>query len=781
MQRAEGQCYSPGMRPLVLFLALPLLLPSAASTAQSAKYIDPLLGADGGGNVFVGPALPYGMAKPGPDTGNNASNAGWTSSGVLNGFSQTHVSGTGGAAKYGNVLVQPTVGSMEATDFSSPRRDERASAGYYAVTLDRFNVGTEITAARRTSVYRFTYPASDRSNLVFDVGHVLGSPKGGGQVVTASHANVLSPTEVVGSTSVIRGWNHQSVPYTVYFYALTDTPATSFGIWQDAIVRAGEKEENYTAPFPIEKPPSIGLPVSNGAYLSFATKEKQTVMLKIGISFVSIDQARRNALEEVPAFDFERTHREAAAAWDKAIAPIQLSGADDAELTKFSTAIYHTLLMPVDRAGENPLWMSNEPYYDDFYTLWDTFRSSNPLITLIDQKREVDIVRSLIETQQKEGFLPDGRSGNFTGTTQGGSNAEMVLADAYVKHLPSIDWGKAYAAVVKDAEVEPKDYIFEGRGDLEEWKQLGYLSIEGSGHAGPDRPGSRTMEYAANDYAIALMARGLKHPEDEKKYLARAAQWKNLWDRDAVDSTEGGYVKGFIWPRHRDGSWKTPFDSHLSGTWNQDNFYEGTTWTYSLYVPQDVRNLMALVGGKDALVRRLDLFFARGVSQGRNNRYDVGNEPGFLSPYLYNWAGAQSHTAFQVRAILAQSFKTGTRGIPGNDDSGAMSSFLVFNKLGIFPVAGQTTYLIGSPFFPRATLHLANGKTFTIVAKNVSETNLYIASARWNGVPYTRSWFTHDELMKGGTLTLEMTDKPTAWDTGLPPPSMSDPAPPSLL
>ena len=759
------------------FLALICAFCCASALAQSAKYIDPLLGADGGGNVFVGPVLPYGMVKAGPDTGKSTSNSGWTATGVLNGFSQTHVSGTGGSAKYGNVLVQPTTGAVEPMDSASSRAEERAAAGYYAVTLDRFHVQAEITAARRTAVYRFAYPAGQRANLLFDVGHVLVSKDPGGQIVTASSVKVLSATEVSGSTSAIRGWNAEPMPYTVFFYATVDTSAASWGTWQEGAVHAGEKEESYVAPFPVAKPPAVGLPVSNGAYLTFAAKEHQVVTLKVGISFVSVEQAKRNAETEVPGFDFERTHQEAVAAWDKACAPIRLTGASDAELTRFSTAIYHTLLMPVDRTGENPLWQSKEPYYDDFYTLWDTFRTSNPLITLMDQRREVDIVRSLIETQQREGYLPDGRSGNFTGVTQGGSDADMVLADAYLKHLPKIDWAKAYAGVVKDAEVQPKDYYFEGRGDLEEWKHLGYLSIEGSG---PDRPGSRHMEYAANDYAVALMARGLQHADDDRKYLARAAQWKNLWDANAVAHTEGGDVNGFIWPRHKDGSWKTPFDAHLAGTWHQDNFYEGTTWTYSLYVPQDVRGLMTLAGGKDAFVHRLDLFFAPAAAHGRNDRYDVGNEPGFLSPYLYNWAGRQDRTAYQVRTILAQSFRNGTKGIPGNDDSGAMSSFLVFNKLGIFPVAGQTTYLIGSPYFPRAELHLANGKTFTIVAKDVSDRNLYIASAKWNGAPYTRSWFTHDELMKGGTLTLQMTDKPTAWDSGLPPPSMSDPKPPSL-
>jgi predicted alpha-1,2-mannosidase len=631
--------------------------------------------------------------------------------------------------------------------------------------------------------------------------------------VTASHAEVLSATEVAGSTSAIRGWNGQDTPYTVFFYAVTDTPATAYGTWQETQVQAGSRTEDYAVPQLQSLPKEADAMASNGAYLSFATRAKQSVQVKIGISYISVAQAKQNALAEVRGFDFDGTRRAAVAAWDKALAPIQVTGASDAELAKLSTALYHCMLMPVDLTGENPMWTSAAPNYGDFYTLWDTFRSSNPLLTLIDQEHEVAIVNSLLDIAEHDGYLPDGRSGNFTGVTQGGSDADMVVADAYVKHLPGIDYAKAYAAVVKDAEVEPENYIFKGRGDLSEWHTLGYLSVEGSGpkRAGspdalyyparadkaaipnrPDRPGSRSMEYAANDYAVALMARGLGHRDDEAKYLARAGNWKKLWDADAVDHTEGGDVRGFIWMRHRDGSWLTPFDANVGGTWHQNNFYEGSTWTYSLFVPQDVRGLMEISGGRDAFVHRLDLFFAD-VAAIRDNRfdtasktpaasfksvgrYDVGNEPGFLSPYLYNWAGRQDRTAFQVRNILASTYTTGTKGLPGNDDSGAMGSFYVFNKLGFFPVAAQTTYLIGSPYFPRMTMHLPNGKSFTIVATDVSDTNLYIASATWNGEPLHRSWFTHDELMRGGTLVLKMTSRPTHWDTGEAPPSLSDAA-----
>jgi predicted alpha-1,2-mannosidase len=301
------------------------------------------------------------------------------------------------------------------------------------------------------------------------------------------------------------------------------------------------------------------------------------------------------------------------------------------------------------------------------------------------------------------------------------------------------------------------------------------LSIEGSDPAGgPDRPGSRSMEYAANDYAVSLMAKGLHHDRDAAMFLKRAGNWKNLWDTEAMDHTEGGDIRGFIWMKHDDERWKENFDPRLVGTWYTDNFYEASTWTYSLYVPQDMRELIRTVGGPAAFRQRLDLFFSESASTHKRYRYDVGNEPGFLAPYLYNWIGQQSSTARTVRTILDESYHSGHGGLPGNDDSGAMGSFYVFNRLGYFPVAAQDVYLIGSPSFARSTIKLGSGKTFTVEAQGVSARNVYIANATWNGKPYHRSWFTHEQLAAGGLLKLFMTDRPVHWDTGDAPPSLSD-------
>ena len=737
---------------LRLALLIPVFWFVCLAHPQSAKYVDPFLGASGGGNVFPGPVVPFGMIKPGPDMAaaqGHDPNAGWNATDDIRGFSQTHVSGTGGGAKYGNILVMPTTGEPSPLSSASPRDDEHATAGYYSVTLARYGVGAEITAARHSAIYRFRYPAAAQANLLFDASHFLlsGMRTGEFQILTASDVRILSPTEIAGSTSVKGGWNKQPVPYTVYFYAKTDTPAESWGTWLDGKLSSGSKTASGGAQ-------------TCGAWLTFPGQTSRTVLMKIGISFISIEQARHNLESEIPGFDFEAVHAAAVAEWNHALHNVEIEGASPEQMRMFSTALYHTMLMPTDRSGENPFWKSSEPYYDDYYAIWDIFRTSGPLLTLIAPERQAAIVRALVDLYRHEGWLLDARSGNYNGRTQGGSNAEFMLTDAYEKGLPGIEWKTALGAEIHDAEVSPADHLKEGRGGLDDWHTLGYVSIEGS-----DRPGSVDMEYAADDFEIALLAKGLGDTADYDKYLARSANWKKLWDADFSD---GGFT-GFIRPRHHDGSWLTPFTAMDSCTWGGETFYEGNSWTYSTFVPQDVASLIKMSGGPETFVRRLDAFFDVSL------RYDVGNEPGFLAPYLYIWAGRPNKTDSRVRQIIAASYHDGPSGLPGNDDSGAMSSWFAFGQMGIFPNAGQDVYLIGSPAYRQTTLHLAGGEDFIIEAKNLSAANIYVTAATLNGEPLDRAWLRHREIAAGGRLVLTMAATPGHWAERNLPPSTPSP------
>ena len=713
---------------------------------EAAQWVDPRIGTQNGGNVIIGPSLPFGMVKPGPDTGADDQNSGYAFGEPIVGFSQIHVSGTGGGAKYGNILVQPTTGPLEISGIGSPPQDEDVKLGYYGVTLKRYGVRVELTTAARASLYRFSFPAGQEAHLLFDVGHCLvsGASFGEGQKVVTSTVQVLSPREVAGSSTLTGGWNQQTRAFTVFFYAVADNAAGSVGTW-----KLGKSYPNVKS-----QSTQPGDDAGAGAWLDWGAKHPDVIRLKIGISFVSVAQAKSHA-SDIRGFDFERTRAAAVAAWEEALSTVHVDGATPDQTRMFYTALYHLMLMPVDRTGENPLWTSAAPNYDDFYALWDTFRVSHPLLTLVAQPREVEIVRSLVDICEHDGFLPDARSGNCNGRTQGGSDADIVIADAYVKHLLGIDWAAAYSAAVKDAEIPPADQFKEGRGGLADWKELGYCSIEGV-----DRPGSKTMEYAQNDFSIAEMAAGLGRTNDAAKYFKRAGQWQNLWDKNY---SEGGFT-GFIRPRYRDGAWKQDFTAMQGCSWNGDSFYEANSWTYSFYVPHDVAGLIAKMGGHDVFVKRLDAFFDV------PGRFDVGDEPFFLTPYLYTWAGRYDRTVERVHDILTKSFSPKPGGLPGNDDSGAMSAWYACGALGLYPNAGQAVYLLGSPIFPAATFKLANGRRFTIKAVDVSPANIYIIGAYLNGRPFNTAWIRHGDIMAGGTLLLQMGRHPSDWPEGPPPP-----------
>ena len=435
----------------------------------------------------------------------------------------------------------------------------------------------------------------------------------------------------------------------------------------------------------------VGASTPIGASFNFVTKANQVIQAKVGISFISPEQAKQNVQQEIPAWDFASVHTAATALWNAELAKLNLTGASDSQRRQLYTAMYHIMLMPTDRTGENPDWKSSEPYYDDYYCIWDTYRTSSPLLTLISPDRQRDLIRSLIDIYRHTGYMPDARSGNDNGRTQGGSNANVVIADAWVKGLKGIDYETAFAAMVHDAEVPPSDPQKEGRGGLKDYNEKGYVTLA------DERSGSRTAEYSYDDFAISEVACGLGKEKEAALYASRAHNFEHLWDKDMT--AEG--FKGFMRPRNPDGTWAPPY-LVVRGTW-PDFFYEGDIWTYSIYAPQDMRRLIEMAGGDQMFVNRLDWTFLR-------RHFDVTNEPGFLIPVLYNYAGRPDKSADIVHLLLEKYFMDNRAGIPGNDDSGAMSSWLIFSTLGLFPVAGQDVYLISTPSIPDVSLDWATAK-----------------------------------------------------------------------
>jgi predicted alpha-1,2-mannosidase len=730
-----------------LLFATPVVAqkPASKPVTDYTHNVDPFIGVDWGGNTFVGSAIPYGLVKVGPDMetfDGRRSGFGYSSSGVILGFSHLHLSGAQG--KYGNILVAPVTGPLDLSDIKTPRTDEVNHVGYYATTLSRYNVKAELTSSRRVGIHRYTFLKSQQAHITINVASALGlGTDWQAQKFLGAEIHLTSNREAQGVARFTGGWNRGG-EYKVYYYMVLDTPADATQTWTGKTLTEA-------------KDAVVGADAPIGASFDFTTKANQVIQAKVGISFISAEQAKRNVQQEIPAWNFAAVHAAATALWNAELAKLTLSGESDSQRRQLYTAMYHMMLMPTDRTGENPGWQSSEPYYDDYYCIWDTYRSSSPLLTLISPDRQRDIIRSLIDIYRHTGYMPDARSGNDNGRTQGGSNANVVMADAWVKGLKGIDYETAFAAMVHDAEVPPADPQKEGRGGLKDYNEKGYVTLA------DERSGSRTAEYSYDDFAISEVACGLGKTKEAALYSSRAHNFEHLWDKDMT--VEG--FKGFMRPRNPDGTWAPPY-LVVRGTW-PDFFYEGDIWTYSIYAPQDMRRLIEMAGGNEGFARRLDWTFLR-------RHFDVTNEPGFLLPVLYNYAGRPDKTADIVHMTLEKAFADNRAGIPGNDDSGAMSSWLIFSTLGLFPVAGQDVYLISTPSIPEASLDLGNGKKLRIVAKNLDGQGLnrYVQSATLNGADLPNSWFRHAQIKDGATLVLTMGSAPSNWGKAVPPPSMSD-------
>jgi predicted alpha-1,2-mannosidase len=738
------------------------------SIAQYYQYVDPLIGSQGEGHVFIGPSCPYGMVKPGPDN-LKTSNSGYSpdTDKAIYGFSQVHVSGTGGGTKYGNISVMPFDGNDQSIQQESLRENENVALGYYAVQLKKLNIKTEITASPKVAYYRFLFNKNKRA-IKIDAGEFLGEtniPDGReAQQFVGSEIEIISGNEVRGYSKIRGGWNNGSA-YTVYFSAVFSKPFSSFTTFKNTQLFSSQKVQ-------------VDEGKKTGALLFFTQLQSDTIEMKIGISFISSLKAKQNIDVEIPHWSFEKTLSETRQQWETLFKKIEIDNNATGEQKKmFYTALYHTMLMPVDRTGENPLWENGTPYYDDFYAIWDTYRSSAPLITLITPSRQVDIVNALLQVYKREGYMPDARSGNCNGRTQGGSNAEVLIADAYVKGLKGINYNLGLEAMLKDATIPPGgNEEKEGRGGLTDYNRLGYVSSNFV------RAGNRTLEYSYNDYCLATVANGLHRMEEYQRFFKQSNNWQNLW-RNINDNG----ATGFIMPKDAAGKWidsircdisngrvtyihytPTAQDWPICVCWWCGFFYEASSWEYSLSVPHDVAMLIKKSGGVAGFKKRLDVLFDKKL-------YNVGNEPSFLSPNLYHWIGRPDLSSERIQKIMQDNFNATHSGIPGNDDSGAMSSWLAFHMIGLYPNAGQSYYLINSPFVKQTIIHQENGRDFSIIANNFSKENKFIKSATLNGVPYNKSWIEHSDIVNGGELILEMDAAPSnVWGTKILPPSKSD-------
>ncbi|CZR62354.1 related to putative alpha-1,2-mannosidase [Phialocephala subalpina] len=753
-------------RPLLL---LALTVATHAAT-DLTKYVLPSAG-ENGGNTFPGVSLPFGMVKLGPDVFAGVdSYSGYTSSGVFTGFSMMHETGTGGAPKYGVVSQMPVIGSIaNPLDGLNDSRaaPDAATVGYYKSFLGS-NISVELAATPRAGFYQYTFPADVQSNVVVDISHVLPSYRKMGLSQNYLGGRILTTEDhYEGYGDYNNGWN-RAPDWRIYFCGYFDTAAS---------VKTFSSQNSTTSILAgFNTTSSIASTARLGAIFTF---NSTTVTSRVGISFISTAQACSNVNDQIPAGTaLSSIVADTKQVWnDQVLSKVITTETNTGNLQLLYSSMYHMHLLPSNRTGENPLWKSSEPYYDDTFTTWDLFRCTFSLFQIFQPSMYEEYIRSLIDIFRFDGYMPDARSSNFNGASQGGSNSDNVLADAYVKGVRgAINWTAGYEAMVKNAEVappnnnDPRDLSSstkEGRGALPDWLQLGYVTTKYG------RSVTRAVEYSVNDFSLYQVATGVGQTADAKKYLTRSRNWRNHWNPNA---TSLNYT-GFVVPRSTEGF--LPQDPlSCGGCYWGDAYYEALPWEYSFNAHHDMNTLIALSGGPDTFVSRLETTFKPGINtSGRsaafnNTIFNPGNEPSFTTPYLYNFVGRQDLSVKQSRNIAKSYYSPTPGGLPGDSDAGAMESWLIWNMFGLYPMAGQTTFLIGSPWFSNTTISLAGGKSLVVTTTGGSDTSYYVQSLLVNGKQWTQSWLTWTDIFaNGGTMDFTLGPEAKNWTTGKVPPS----------
>ncbi|KAI8960699.1 glycoside hydrolase family 92 protein [Daldinia sp. FL1419] len=762
--------------PAGMALGLTLAHAKELQLQDPSQFVLPFTGSVNGGNTFPGISLPFGMVKLGPDlyTGSD-SYSGYQSGGNFTGFSLLHESGTGGAPKYGVVSQLPVVGSIDNPLIDqgiSRSEDDEARLGYYKSSLSN-GITVELGATGKAGLFQYKFPDNeDGTNVVVDVSHVLPSFRGQGLGQNYLGGNIsVSKTDggvrYQGSGSYDNGWN-RAPKWTVHFCGYFDQSATfKTFLGEDS---TGDKLADYSDASKQDSDARLG------AVFTFDSKD---VTSRVGVSFISPDQACENVDREIPAgTKREALEQSAVAAWNKQILS-KVTTTDSSNTTRLQllySSLYHMSIIPSNKTGENPLWSSSEPYYDDIFTFWDTFRCTTSLLHILQPTVYEEFIRSLVDIWRHDGFLPDARSSFFNGATQGGSNADNILADAYVKGVRgAINWDDAFSAMATDAEKvppnndDPRDKTAstkEGRGALPDWIDRGYITTKYK------RSVTRAIEYAGNDFGLYQVAKGLGKDEEAQKYLNRSRNWRNQWNPDL----EALGFKGFLGPIDEDGNFKEQDPLSCGGCYWGDDYYEALPIEYSFNAHHDMEKLVELSGGKDKFIARLEKFFEGGVSSGNSQfnhtLFNPGNEPSFTTPYLFNYVGRQDLSVKHSRYTADSYYAPTPSGLPGNSDAGAMESWLLWSIIGLYPMTGQTTFLVGSPWFKDLTIDLGGGNKLQINAEGGSSQSYYVQSLKVNGKDWDKAWVTWEDVFaKGGTLDFVLGEEPKDWATGDAPPS----------
>jgi predicted alpha-1,2-mannosidase len=693
------------------------------------NYVNTFIGTGGHGHTYPGATMPFGMMQLSPDTrleGWDGCSGYHYTDAYIYGFSHTHLSGTG-ISDYGDVLLMPTnaVNFNNGADGKKGYRahfshdNETAEPGYYKVHLDSTNIDVELTVSKRSGIHKYQFPSAENQYVILDLVHR--------DKVLDAKIDKISHTEIVG----YRHSEAWAKDQRLYFVIKTSHPFNDI----------------------LQSPPAAGMPGARRTSLNFINPNNEPVFIKVGISAVDIDGARKNLEAEVLNKDFETVKSEAQNTWETQLEKIIIESDNLDKKTNFYSALYHTMLAPqlyqdVDgryRGMDLEIHNTKDFDYYSVFSLWDTYRAAHPLYTIIEQEKTNDFINTFLAKYDEGGIMPMwDLAGNYTDCMIG-YHAVPVVADAYLKGIRGYDTEKAFEAMKHSATRD--------KFGLQAYKKYGFIPVDEESESV-----SKTLEYAYDDWTIAQMAKAMGKSEDYKTYIQRAQYYKNVFD------PETQFMRG----RFRN-TWFAPFDPYEVNF----NYTEANSWQYRFYVPQDVSGFMDLLGGKDNLEAQLDeLFNAKTETSGRDQsditgligQYAHGNEPSHHMAYLYNFVNKPHKTQEKVHQILTELYKNDPDGVSGNEDCGQMSAWYVLSSMGFYSVTpGSNDYIIGTPLFKKTTITLENGKTFTIVADNVSDTNKYIANVTLNGTELNNTFLNHDAIVSGGTMEFTMTDNPAIW------------------
>jgi predicted alpha-1,2-mannosidase len=688
-----------------------------AQEKDYAQYVNPFIGTGGHGHTFPGATTPFGMVQLSPDTRVDGSWDGCSgyhySDSVIYGFSHTHLSGTG-CSDYGDIMLMPMMSSpsFDKKIYSSKysHKNENASAGYYSVKLLDDNIDVELVATPRVGFHKYVFGKTGTVNIILDLTHRDKLLEGEIKIIDNKTVDVFRRSEAWAKDQYVYSRIIFSKPFTV----------------------SKEIKNEKTA-------------------FQFSVVSGDSILIKVSLSAVDYDGARKNLEAELPGWDFEKVKADAKAAWNKELRKIEVSGGSKEQLTIFYTALYHCFIQPniysdVDnryRGRDNQIHTAEGFNYYTVFSLWDTFRAWHPLMTIIDRKRSSDFIKTFLAQYEEGGLLPVWELSSNETECMIGYHSVSAIADALLKGISDNDSEKIFEAMKKSAEAPE-------RFGLDAYMAKGFIETDDE-----QESVSKTLEYCYDDWCIAQVAKKLGKQDDYRKYMLRSQGWKNLVDGE----------RHFIRPR-KNGGWYEPFDPYEVN----NNYTEANGWQYNFFVPHDVENLIEIFGGADGFDLKLDeLFSSSSATTGREQsdisgmigQYAHGNEPSHHMAYLYGCINKPWKTEQIVQMILNNFYKNSPDGLIGNEDCGQMSAWYVLSALGMYPVCpGNPEFMLAAPLFPEAKINLENGKTFTIKAEKVSAKSFYVNGRTLNDSPYKDRALPYSKIMDGGVLNANMSSHP---------------------